>query len=125
MTSYSPLSNRDRIVQFYDALNSRDVDSVMHFYGPDASIEVVIDGPHSGVQPASREFLAGFFAAFPEIEFSIDGLIAEGDRVAAEIRSKGKLADGKPYANRYHNLFELRDGKIVTFREYPTGATGA
>ncbi len=44
--------------------------------------------------------------------------------MAAEVQSQGTHASGSPYSNRYHNLFELRDGRILCFREYPTGYTG-
>ena len=47
-------------------------------------------------------------------------LIVEGDRVAVEVKSKGKLANGKPYANCYHDYFEIENGRISVFREYPT-----
>ena len=32
--------------------------------------------------------------------------------------NKSQLADGTPYANQYHWLFELRDGRVHRVREY-------
>ena len=52
------------------------------------------------------------------LEMTIIGMIAEGDKVAAEIRSHADLADGRVYENQYHMLFTLRRGKIVEVKEY-------
>jgi ketosteroid isomerase-like protein len=52
------------------------------------------------------------------LEMTVIGMVAEGDKVAAEIRSHAKLTDGRLYENQYHMLFTLRQGKIVEVREY-------
>jgi uncharacterized protein len=43
---------------------------------------------------------------------------AEGDRVACEMASRADLSNGNTYANKYHILFVLRDGKVFRAREY-------
>lgn len=45
-------------------------------------------------------------------------MIGDGDRVAAEVRSRAVTKAGKIYENDYHFLFVIRDGKIVCVREY-------
>jgi ketosteroid isomerase-like protein len=52
------------------------------------------------------------------LEMSVIGMVAEGDKVAAEIRSHADLTDGRVYENQYHMLFTLRQGKIVEVKEY-------
>ena len=47
----------------------------------------------------------------------IVGLIGEGDTVAVEIRSRMAFGD-RVYVNEYHDLFVIRDGRIVHGREY-------
>jgi ketosteroid isomerase-like protein len=51
---------------------------------------------------------------------TILAMTAEGDRVAVEATSFGYLshAHDRPYNNFYHNLYRIRDGKIVLFKEY-------
>jgi ketosteroid isomerase-like protein len=112
--------NRSRIETFFDALGDRDLDAAMDCYAPGAIVEVVAPGPFAGARPATREGLEAFFRAFPEIRFEILGMLFDGDRVAVEARSTGRLANGKPYQNRYHDFFELESGRIAVFREYPT-----
>ena len=52
------------------------------------------------------------------LEMTVIGMVAEGDKVAAEIRSHAELTDGRLYENQYHMLFTLRQGKIVEVKEY-------
>ena len=52
------------------------------------------------------------------LEMTVIGMVAEGDKVAAEIRSHADLMDGRVYENQYHMLFTLRQGKIVEVKEY-------
>ena len=51
------------------------------------------------------------------LEMTVIGMVAEGDKVAAEIRSRADLTDGRVYENQYHMLFTIRNGKIVEVRE--------
>ena len=52
------------------------------------------------------------------LRMTVRGMIAEGDRVAAEVESYGELHDGKVYNNEYHFSLRIRDGKIAEVREY-------
>jgi ketosteroid isomerase-like protein len=52
------------------------------------------------------------------LEMTVIGMVGEGDKIAAEIRSHAELADGRIYENQYHMLFTLRQGKIVEVKEY-------
>jgi ketosteroid isomerase-like protein len=51
------------------------------------------------------------------LHYTIQSLTAEDNRVACEAEGKGDSALG-PFCNRYHFLFELRDGKVCAAREY-------
>ena len=52
------------------------------------------------------------------LRMAVKGTVAEGDKVAVEATSRGELRNGRVYAQEYHVLFTLRDGKIVGAREY-------
>ncbi|WP_157631303.1 nuclear transport factor 2 family protein [Catelliglobosispora koreensis] len=63
--------------------------------------------------------LAAISAEFPSgLTYTVGALIAEQDRVAAEVGSTGVHLNGKPYANHHHFLFTVRDGQIVVANEY-------
>lgn len=49
----------------------------------------------------------------------LDGVTAQGERVAIEARSSAtNRLTGAAYANRYHWLFIVREDRIVEIREY-------
>jgi ketosteroid isomerase-like protein len=52
------------------------------------------------------------------LEMTVIGMVAEGDKVAAEVRSYADLSDGRVYENQYHMLFTIREGEIVEVKEY-------
>lgn len=52
------------------------------------------------------------------LEMELHGIIAEGDRVAAEVRSHAVTKSGKVYNNDYHLLFILRGDLISEVKEY-------
>jgi hypothetical protein len=49
---------------------------------------------------------------------TIHGMVAEGDMVAVTGESHGVSNKGRNYNNEYHFLFEVRDGKVQTVKEY-------
>ena len=75
--------------------------------------------------PADREggkmFLWGFFGAFPDSRWTIDDMIAEGDRVVTKktmnATHTGALGDipasGNPVTIQYVDILRLRDGRII------------
>jgi uncharacterized protein len=52
------------------------------------------------------------------LEMTVHSLVAEGNKVAAEVSSYGELHNGKVYRNQYHFALTVRDGKISKVREY-------
>lgn len=52
------------------------------------------------------------------LRMEVRGMVAEGDRVAAEVESRGELENGRVYNNQYHFLLTVRGGRITAVREY-------
>jgi ketosteroid isomerase-like protein len=52
------------------------------------------------------------------LRMTVKSAIAEGDRVALEVVSRGELRNGRVYEQEYHMLMTIRDGKISAVREY-------
>ncbi|MBA1200418.1 nuclear transport factor 2 family protein [Pseudomonas capeferrum] len=73
--------------------------------------------------------IAGFFEQVSPLilnmRFTIHGIAEEGERVAVEASGLARLANGKPYANEYHFLFIVNDGRIVVMKEYADTAPAA
>lgn len=52
------------------------------------------------------------------IVYDIVSLTAEGDRVVAEVKSRGTLINGETFENNHVFLLRVRDGKIAEVAEY-------
>jgi len=93
----------------------------------DAVDELVADDFESHSWPAHgngrdslREATARMATALADIEFTIDDVIAEGDRVCARVTSRARQVGdfmGMPASNRSYevgeiHIFRLRDGRI-------------
>jgi uncharacterized protein len=105
---------------FFAALRERRFD--------DALVLLDDDGTHwGGSFPYREHSLAGFKAKLRMVEqgihdtpmdFVVIDCIGEGDRAVLELRNEGKLADGRPYEMAYCFILAVRDGRIVSVREY-------
>jgi len=106
---------------FFGALSRSDVPSILSFYADDVKVHTMGNTIISGVFDKAHVAAAAHrvLDAFPNgIKFKLKTLTAESDRVAIEAESYGMHVSGKPYANQYHFLMRLRDGKIIEFKEY-------
>ena len=124
------MTPNERIVRdFLGAWPRKNVDELVGYFAPDAVYHNVPVAPHVGAA-AIRAIFQGFCDMMNEgIELDVLNVVAAGDIVMAEridrFRWQGKRLD-LPVCG----VFELRDGKIVKFRDYfnaPTwqDATGA
>jgi ketosteroid isomerase-like protein len=52
------------------------------------------------------------------MQMEVRSMIAEGDRVAAEITASATTRSGSRYGNGYHILYTLDGGRITSAREY-------
>ena len=113
--------NKQLARDFMDALGRADIAFIQNAFTADGTCWTAGSMPISGTH--SRDELAeaarGVLGVFPDgLKFTIKALTAEGDRVAIEAESYGRHASGKTYANQYHFLMRVRDGKITEWREY-------
>lgn len=79
-------------------------------------------GPRGDKGPAGfRGIVVGLRTAFPDIHYTVDDVLAEGDRVAVRWHwtgtHKGQFrafpATGKTFSNPGVGIFRFKDGKIV------------
>jgi len=117
----TPEENKAIVTAFMKTISKGDVEGIIAGYAEDGFCETMghtlISGRFSREQVAMA---AGrIFEAFPQgVEFTILNLTAEEDRVAMEATSQATHISGREYANHYHFLFRLRDGKITQMKEF-------
>lgn len=78
---------------------------------------------YTGVKDVTRDDLVAGMRGMAQLIVPGGGIevidILEDDgRVAIEYRGRIPLSTGKVYANTYHTKMVVREGKIVTMREY-------
>ena len=108
-------TNKAIVRRFLGAVESGDLDTIEALQAPDCSWWVVGGGDMS--RQAYTDAVKGMLLTASTRKVEILRIIAEGDTVAAEIRSEMHFGD-RVYANDYHDLFVLRDDLIVHGREY-------
>ena len=104
------------------------LDAVAAFWHPDIewrAVEGAADdvGPIRG-QAALRRYYEDWLDTIDELHAELEEVLAEdGDRVAVTMRNSGRgRASGVAIEGRYHVVCIVRDGLIVSGREYATRA---
>lgn len=58
-------------------------------------------------------------AQFPDgLHYTVESIVAEGDRAAARVRGHGVMKDGREYLNDYSFWFTFKDGRIASIFEF-------
>ena len=114
-------SNKALVNNFFETLTRGDDEGAFTVVDPNVAWWVPGDLPFSGTKTREqymqvvRSIRTGFPTGFA---LRVTSLIAEGDKVAAEVESAGTHVSGKTYANKYHFLITIKDGKFVAVKEY-------
>ncbi|BAK66684.1 hypothetical protein SLG_20090 [Sphingobium sp. SYK-6] len=117
-------ANEQLALDFFEALSSGNLDRLRPFLDEDSVWEPMVkDIPGAGSYRGNQiidDFLApvrGMFAqGDPKVH--VQTIFSDGDFVAVESYSDGKLQDGRTYHNRYSWVFRMNNGKIGYLHEY-------
>ena len=108
-------ANKQTAVDFFAALTAGKIPDEL--LTPDFSAWTTTRGDVPGA--AYQGGVAMFGTLFPDrLVYRVDTLIAEADRVAAEVRAQGTLVNGQFFANTYVFILTLRDGRIRSVAEH-------
>jgi len=113
-------TNKAKIRQAYDAINAGDWDKFATLLSDD----FVDHNPNHGQKPGAKgeiESLSQFRAAFPDLKFNIQHIVAEGDMAAVHFKLTGtnkgefmgKPATGKAFSIEGYDLLRIVRGKAV------------
>lgn len=116
-------ANKKIIEDYFEAVGSGASDKVAAAFADDIVWWVppssAMAGTYEGKDAVLGMFGKGVSLYAPEpMTIKILGMVADDTKVAAEIHITAKTAKGGEYANYYHFLFELKDGKISNVKEY-------
>jgi ketosteroid isomerase-like protein len=115
------MTNKELVQTFFDNFSDGNIGDAFAHLADDANWWVAGSLPFSG-NKTKEEYLqvvASIQTGFPDgLSLRITSMIAEGNKVAAEVESDGQHANGKRYQNEYHFLITIEDGKMVEVKEY-------
>jgi ketosteroid isomerase-like protein len=114
-------TSRAVAIDMLACMNEQDNERLWNeFLTEDSTWTLIAKGTEPMRGRAIPDFFAGggsiFEAGAPTIE--VTGVTAEGDRVAIEATGRGRLRNGRDYDNSYHFLMIVRDGRVLSVREY-------
>ena len=121
MSDHTPESNKKFVGRFFEAMNSGDVDFIVAAYDTEGTLQTMGNTLISGTFTRDQIEAAagGIYEVFPDgLSFEVIDMIAQNNKVAVEATSKGAHISGQIYSNHYHFLFELREGKILSLKEF-------
>ena len=116
--------NKQVAQSFFECLSNGDLDGALNFNRRKRDVVAggqarpVRDCRHQEQGTVRRDAAHDRNWDAQRIRLTITGVTAEGDRVAVEMNANGVSATGEKYENEYHDLLEIRGGKIVAGREY-------
>lgn len=110
-------SNEQLVEEFCAAWARRDVEEILGYFAEDAVYHNIPIAPAEGLD-AIRGMLEMFVPPAEEIEFVIHASAARGDLVFTERTDRFVMEGGKTVALPVAGVFEVRDGKIVAWRDY-------
>lgn len=115
--------NRALVAEFMEVFGKGNVEDILSYMSDSATWWV--GGTMEGIsgtkdKQAFGEMLSGLSSLTKTgaISLTPKGWTCEGDRVAVETESYSELNNGRVYNNEYHFVFEVRDGKIQSVKEY-------
>jgi uncharacterized protein len=114
-----PPENVAIVSRLIDAWSRRDLPAVLESMHPDCEVRGIeargtLRG-HEGVTAGFRDW----FEAFEEFTIEPEEFIADGDRVLVPMRQRARgKGSGLEVEQRFHQLFELRDGMVFRFEEF-------
>lgn len=120
----SAADNKTTVRGYFEAVNKGDSAKVVGTFADDCVWWVPpgsdMAGTYKGKGAVLELFGKGVSLYDPTTPLAVEiqDLVAEGDRVAAQVIISAKTAKGKPYKNHYHFAFKLRDGQFVEVKEY-------
>jgi limonene-1,2-epoxide hydrolase len=103
------------VTEFLAAWPRKNVDELMSYFAPDAVYHNIPVPPIEGAD-AIRKVFEGFVGAF-SIVLDVVNIASNGDLVFTE-RVDRFVMGNKKFDLPVNGVFELRNGKIVSFRDY-------
>ncbi len=112
--------NKALVVRYFQAQAEGDADTIAQTFAPDYKRYLSAAAPPLDAAGQMKR-MAGLRAAFPDLNGTVDAMIAEGDTVVAQLTIQGThqgefmgiAPTGKTFKSRVIEIIRIEDGKFV------------
>ena len=117
-------TNKALVRRYFDAIRAADLAALADVLHPEVRVWLPGVGDLPGLvlegrKPVLDDFEQTVRQLYDQMQPEILSLTAEDDRVAAELRMRGRVVrTGSRYENHYFFLFWIRDGRITQIHEH-------
>lgn len=109
-------SNEKIVREFVAAWSRLDTNELVEYFAKEGTYFNIPTQPVSGHENL-RKFIGGFIANWDKTDWEIISLLAKGNTIMVE-RMDRTVVGGKPVNLPCFGIFEMKDGKIVEWRDY-------
>jgi ketosteroid isomerase-like protein len=106
----------------YEAFGKGDIEGVLAMLSPDvewSAPATLPQGGHFTGLDGALEFFKGLVATWDPLSLDVEAVGEVGPGlVAGIVRGSGSLRDGSPASYGAVHIFNVKDGKVIRFREY-------
>jgi ketosteroid isomerase-like protein len=126
MTAGTPIANKQLVLDYLEAIAEGRTDDAKSAFATDVLWKHPPSLGNGGRLEGRDAVFDRYFAVDDDLfetgrsqyDFEILSAIAEGDRVAVEMRHRGNAKNGQPFESDYHVSFQVRGGLIREVHEY-------
>jgi ketosteroid isomerase-like protein len=111
-------ADKTLVRRFLDAWSDGDLDAAFALTDPNGTVWMLSFGQELRMGDWTERIRAKAANLQRGTRYVIDQMTAEAGRVSVLADGSSVLGNGSEYANRYHFLFEVADGRIVRCMEF-------
>jgi len=104
-------------LKFFQVLNERDLVEADNLLASQAELFFPKTKPMVG-KDRILKFLKVFFRQYPELIFTVERVIRQGDQAAVHWTNRGMNRRKDPYENEGVTILEMKNGKIVFISDF-------
>jgi uncharacterized protein len=111
-------ADKGLVRRFLDAWSEGDLDAAFALTDPDGTVWMLSFGQEIRMGDWTDRIRSKAASLRQGTRYDIEQMTAEAGRVSVLARGRSVLENGAEYANRYHFLFQVADGRIVGCMEF-------
>jgi ketosteroid isomerase-like protein len=112
-----PMSEDQTFLKFFQVLNDQNLVEADHLLAPQAELFFPKTQPMVG-KDRILKFLKIFFRQYPELIFTVQRVIRQGNQAAVHWTNRGISRRKEPYENEGVTILEMENGKIVYISDF-------